>query len=44
MGRLLAIYPKIAAQLKDGIREIDLRYPNGLALKADGLLPDIGIR
>ncbi|MCL1886335.1 MAG: cell division protein FtsQ/DivIB [Betaproteobacteria bacterium] len=42
MGRLLAVYPKLAAQLKNGIRGIDLRYPNGLALKADGLVPDVG--
>jgi len=42
MARLLAVYPRLAAQLKNGIRGIDLRYPNGLALKADGIVPDIG--
>ncbi|MDL2283683.1 cell division protein FtsQ/DivIB [Oxalobacter sp. OttesenSCG-928-P03] len=42
MKRLLAVYPRLAAQLKSGIRGIDLRYPNGLALKADTLVPDVG--
>lgn len=42
MGRLLAVYPRLAGQLKNGIKGIDLRYPNGLALRADGLMPDIG--
>ncbi len=44
MQRLVAIYPKLVGQLKNGIQEIDLRYPNGLALKAEGLVPDIGIQ
>lgn len=39
MTRLLAVYPRLATQLKNGIKGIDLRYPNGLALKADGLVP-----
>jgi Cell division septal protein len=42
MERLLAVYPRLAAQVKNGIRGIDLRYPNGLALRADGMVPDIG--
>lgn len=44
MARLLAVYPRLAVVLKNGIQEIDLRYPNGLALKAEGLVPDIGIQ
>jgi cell division protein FtsQ len=39
---LLAVYPRLAAQLKNRIKGIDLRYPNGLALKTDGLVPDVG--
>ncbi|MDR0934373.1 MAG: cell division protein FtsQ/DivIB [Burkholderiaceae bacterium] len=41
MKRLLAVYPRLAAQLKNGMKSIDLRYPNGLALKAEGLAPVI---
>lgn len=44
MARLLAVYPRLAAQLKNGIRVIDLRYPNGLALTAENLSPEIGIQ
>ena len=39
MERLLVVYPKLEAQLKNRIKDIDLRYPNGLALRADGLVP-----
>ncbi len=41
MGRLLAVYPRLTAQLSNRMKEIDLRYPNGLALRADGLVPDV---
>jgi cell division protein FtsQ len=41
MARFLAVYPRLAAQLKNEIKGIDLRYPNGLALKANGLVPDV---
>lgn len=44
IARLLAVYPRLAAQLKSGIRVIDLRYPNGLALTAENLSPEIGIQ
>lgn len=44
MARLLAVYPRLTAQLKNGIRVIDLRYPNGLALTAENLSPGIGIQ
>ncbi|MCM1511796.1 MAG: cell division protein FtsQ/DivIB [Oxalobacter formigenes] len=43
-ARLLAAYPRLSAQLKNGIRVIDLRYPNGLALTADNLMPGPGIQ
>jgi cell division protein FtsQ len=35
--RLVGIYPQLAARLQDGIEGVDMRYPNGLALKASGL-------
>lgn len=35
--RLTGIYPQLAARLQDRIESVDMRYPNGLALKAQGL-------
>jgi len=35
--RLVSVYPKLAARLQDRIESVDMRYPNGLALKAEGL-------
>ncbi len=35
--RLVGIYPQLAKRLQDRIESIDMRYPNGLALKAQGL-------
>ena len=40
MARLVAVYPRMSAQIKR-IRRIDLRYPNGLAVKAEESVPDI---
>jgi cell division protein FtsQ len=37
VNRLVGIYPQLLARLQDGIESVDLRYPNGLALKASGL-------
>lgn len=38
VDRLIGIYPELAARLQDRIVEsVDMRYPNGLALKAQGL-------
>lgn len=37
VDRLIAIYPKLLADLQNRIERIDMRYPNGLALKASGL-------
>jgi cell division protein FtsQ len=35
--RLVGIYPQLVARLQDRIESVDMRYPNGLALKASGL-------
>jgi cell division protein FtsQ len=35
--RLVRIYPQLVARLQDGIESVDMRYPNGLALRAAGL-------
>lgn len=37
VDRLVAVYPQLAARLQDRIENVDLRYANGMALKADGL-------
>jgi cell division protein FtsQ len=37
VNRLTGIYPQLAMRLQDRIESIDMRYPNGLALKAKGL-------
>lgn len=35
--RLVGVYPQLVARLNDRIEIVDMRYPNGLALKAYGL-------
>jgi cell division protein FtsQ len=35
--RLVAIWPQLVARLQGRIENIDMRYPNGLSLKAQGL-------
>ncbi|MDO8299307.1 cell division protein FtsQ/DivIB [Lacisediminimonas sp.] len=35
--RLVNIYPQLLARLQDRIESVDMRYPNGLALRAHGL-------
>jgi cell division protein FtsQ len=35
--RLVGIYPQLTALLQNRIESVDMRYPNGLALKAEGL-------
>ncbi|HZW14558.1 MAG TPA: cell division protein FtsQ/DivIB [Noviherbaspirillum sp.] len=35
--RLIGVYPQLVTRLQDRIESIDMRYPNGLALKAQGL-------
>jgi cell division protein FtsQ len=37
VDRLIGIYPQLAMRLQGGIESVDMRYPNGLALKATGL-------
>lgn len=37
VDRLVGIYPQLAARLQNGIESVDMRYPNGFALKAQGL-------
>ena len=37
VDRLISIYPQLVARLQDRIESVDMRYPNGLALKAQGL-------
>lgn len=35
--RLVSVWPQLASRLPNRIESIDMRYPNGLALKAQGL-------
>jgi cell division protein FtsQ len=35
--RLIGVYPQLVERLQDRIESVDMRYPNGLALKAQGL-------
>ncbi|KAF3999675.1 cell division protein FtsQ/DivIB [Glaciimonas immobilis] len=37
VNRLIEIYPQLLARLQDRIESVDMRYPNGLALKASSL-------
>ncbi len=37
VARLVSVYPQLAARLQERIESVDMRYPNGLALKAAGL-------
>ena len=37
VARLVSVYPQLVARLQDRLESIDMRYPNGLALKASGL-------
>jgi cell division protein FtsQ len=37
VDRLIGVYPQLVARLQDRIESVDMRYPNGLALKAQGL-------
>lgn len=38
VDRLTGIYPQLLASLQNRIESVDMRYPNGLALKASGLI------
>jgi cell division protein FtsQ len=35
--RLVSVYPQLLARLSGPIENVDMRYPNGMALKASGL-------
>lgn len=37
VARLVEVYPQLLTHLQDRIDSVDMRYPNGLALKARGL-------
>lgn len=37
VARLVSVYPQLVARLQDRIESVDLRYPNGMALKASGM-------
>lgn len=43
--RLVSIYPQLVARLQDHIESVDMRYPNGLALRASGIAfgPAVGV-
>jgi len=41
VSRLVSVYPQLVAHLQDRIESVDLRYQNGLALKASGLVSGI---
>jgi len=36
--RFVSVYPQLAARLPNRIESVDMRYPNGLALRAQGLI------
>jgi len=38
ISRLVSVYPQLLERLQGKIENVDMRYPNGLALKADGLV------
>ncbi len=38
VDRLVSVYPQLLERLNGKIASVDMRYPNGLALKADGLV------
>lgn len=38
VARLVSVYPQLVARLQDRIESVDMRYPNGLALKASGIV------
>lgn len=40
VNRLIQIYPQLFARLQGRIESVDMRYPNGLALRASGLTVD----
>lgn len=41
VDRFVGIYPQLAALLQNRIGSVDMRYPNGLALKMSGIAPGL---
>lgn len=41
VDRFVGIYPQLAALLQNRIESVDMRYPNGLALKMSGIAPGL---
>lgn len=37
VDRFVGVYPQLASRLQDRIESVDMRYPNGLALKVSGM-------
>jgi cell division protein FtsQ len=44
VGRLVSVWPQLVASLQDKIENVDMRYPNGLALKSKNLNATIATR
>ncbi|MFZ6843964.1 cell division protein FtsQ/DivIB [Undibacterium sp. RuTC16W] len=48
VDRLLTVYPQLVASLQDSIESVDMRYPNGLALKSShnafGINPKLKVK
>jgi len=42
VARLVQIYPQLLSRLQNRIESVDMRYPNGLALKASGMSGGLG--
>ncbi|WP_211445146.1 cell division protein FtsQ/DivIB [Collimonas humicola] len=42
VARLVQIYPQLLSRLQNRIESVDMRYPNGLALKASGMTSGLG--
>lgn len=38
VDRLISVYPQLESRLDGKVARVDMRYPNGLALQADGLV------
>ena len=41
VDRFVGIYPQLVALLQNRIESVDMRYPNGLALKVSGMAPGL---
>ncbi|NMM37136.1 MAG: cell division protein FtsQ/DivIB [Glaciimonas sp.] len=41
VNRFVGVYPQLVALLQNRIESVDMRYPNGLALKVSGMVPGL---